>query len=115
MRLITNEELLVVSGGVQQVVVTGTRLSWWETVFDYISDFFSGSGGGNGLSISDYNSLQRAYANANATGNPVTTELSSGTVEIKVSYKGAEASTKIGGTTKHIVSVKPAGSNLPLP
>lgn len=115
MRLISNEEVLVVSGGVQQVVITGTRLSWWDTIFDYISDFFKGNGGGDGLSISQYNNLQAAYAEANATGSPVTVETTSIPVTIKATAKGGvEVSAQFSGNTKRIVTVKPAGTNLPI-
>lgn len=120
MRLISNEELVVVSGGVavaepeHVVIVTGTRLSWWEVIGDYISDFFGAPGGGDGLTISQYNNLQSAYAQANASGSPVTYEVSSIPVTFKVGYRGAEVSAQFGGNKKEIVTVKPAGANLPI-
>lgn len=120
MRLISNQELLVVSGGVAMaesenvVVITGTRLSWWDIIFDYINDFFSGQGGGDGLSIGEYNDLQSAYAKANATGSPVSYEVNSLPVTFKAAAWGVEVSAQLGGNKKQIVTVKPAGTNLPI-
>lgn len=103
MRLISNEEVLAVSGGaIQQVEVTGQSMKWWEKI---LYDLFGGGSGG--YSNSEYNALQKAYVMANETGNPVTVELPSYSGTVGVESRGVTIEVSVDGA-KYTATVEPA-------
>lgn len=106
MRIITNNQLLLVAGGddgedsVQVVEIRGQRMS----VFDQIGYAFENWGTVNDMS--NWRKLQLAYEAANETGKPVDVEISNPGATVGIS-EPIRIEIK-EGDTKYKLTVEPA-------